>query len=78
MKIPMSWFGDYTDISGISPKEYNEAITMTGSKVETIENMGENIKNVVTGKILEVTEHPDSDHMVICKVDVKDEVLQIT
>ena len=77
MKIPMSWFGDYTDISGISPKEYNEAITMTGSKVETIENMGENIKNVVTGKILEVTEHPDSDHMVICKVDVGDEVLQI-
>ena len=73
----MSWFGDYTDISGISPKEYNEAITMTGSKVETIENMGENIKNVVTGKILEVTEHPDSDHMVICKVDVADEVLQI-
>ena len=37
MKIPMSWFSDYTDISGITPKEYNEAITMTGSKVETIE-----------------------------------------
>lgn len=77
MKIPMSWFSDYTDISGITPKEYNEAITMTGSKVETIENMGENIKNVVTGKILEVEDHPDSDHMVICKVDVGDEVLQI-
>lgn len=73
----MSWFSDYTDISGITPKEYNEAITMTGSKVETIENMGENIKNVVTGKILEVEDHPDSDHMVICKVDVGDEVLQI-
>lgn len=77
MKVPMSWFSDYTDISGISPKEYNEALTMTGSKVETVENMGEDIKNVVTGKILEVTEHPDSDHMVICKVDVGDEVLQI-
>ena len=73
----MSWFGDYTDISGITPKEYNEAITMTGSKVETIENMGADIKNVVTGKILEVSDHPDSDHMVICKVDVGDEVLQI-
>lgn len=77
MKIPMSWFSDYTDMTGITPKEYNEAVTMTGSKVETVENMGENIKNVVTGKILEVTEHPDSDHMVICKVDVGDEVLQI-
>lgn len=77
MKVPMSWFNDYTDISGVTPKEYNDALTMTGSKVETIENMGESIKNVVTGKILEITDHPDSDHMVICKVDVGGEVLQI-
>ncbi|MDD6213606.1 MAG: phenylalanine--tRNA ligase subunit beta [Firmicutes bacterium] len=77
MKVPMSWFNDYTDMSGISPKEYNDAVTMTGSKVETIENMGKDIKNVVTGKILEITEHPDSDHMVICRVDVGDEVLKI-
>lgn len=77
MKVPMSWFNDYTDINGVTPKEYNDALTMTGSKVETIENMGESIKNVVTGKILEITEHPDSDHMVICKVDVGEEVLQI-
>ncbi len=77
MKVPMSWFNDYTDITGILPKEYAEALTMTGSKVETIENMGTDIQNVVTGKILEITDHPDSDHMVICKVDVGDEVLQI-
>ena len=77
MKVPMSWFNDYTNIDGILPKEYAEALTLTGSKVETVENMGKDIKNVVTGKILEITEHPDSDHMVICKVDVKDEILQI-
>ncbi len=77
MKVPMSWFGDYTDISGITPKEYNDAVTMTGSKVETIENMGKDIQNVVTGKILEIEKHPDSDHMVICKVDAGDGILQI-
>jgi len=77
MKIPMSWFNDYTDINGVTPKEYNDAVTMSGSKVETIENMGKDIQNVVTGKVLEITEHPDSDHMVICKVDVGNEVLQI-
>ena len=60
MKVPMSWFGDYTDISGITPKEYNDAVTMTGSKVETIENMGKDIQNVVTGKILEIEKHPES------------------
>lgn len=77
MKVPMSWFNDYTNVDGIGPREYAEALTLTGSKVETIENMGKDIQNVVCGKILEITEHPDSDHMVICKVDVGDEVLQI-
>ena len=77
MKVPMSWFNDYTNVDGIMPREYAEALTLTGSKVETVENMGADIKNVVTGKILEIIEHPDSDHMVICKVDVKDEILQI-
>ena len=77
MKVPMSWFNDYTNVDGIGPREYAEALTLTGSKVETVENMGADIQNVVTGKILEITEHPDSDHMVICKVDVGDEVLQI-
>lgn len=77
MKVPMSWFNDYTNVDGIGPREYAEALTLTGSKVETVENMGADIQNVVTGKILEITEHPDSDHMVICKVDVGEEVLQI-
>lgn len=77
MKVPMSWFNDYTNVDGILPREYAEALTLTGSKVETVENMGADIQNVVTGKILEITEHPDSDHMVICKVDVGNEILQI-
>lgn len=77
MKVPMSWFSDYTDITGITPKEYAHALTMTGSKVEGVENMGNGISNVVTGKILEITPHGNSDHLVICRVDVGDEILQI-
>ena len=77
MKVPMSWFGDYTDMTGITPKEYAHAVTMTGSKVEGIENTGAEIDNVVTGKILEIKPHENSDHMVICQVDVGSETLQI-
>ncbi len=69
MKVPMSWFNDYTDISGITPKEFDHALTMTGSKVECIENMGKDIENVVTGKVLTCQDHPDSDHLHICTVD---------
>ena len=78
MKVPMSWFNDYTDISEITPKEYAHALTMTGSKVEGIENMGKDIEKVVTGKILTCVDHPDSDHLHVCTVDAgTGEALQI-
>lgn len=77
MKVPMSWINDYTDISGVTPREYDHALTMTGSKVECVEDIGKDIDRVVTGKINSITPHPDSDHLVICMVDVGNEVLQI-
>lgn len=77
MKVPMSWFSDYTDCSGITPKEYAHALTMTGSKVEGIENLGAEINNVVTGKLLEIKPHENSDHLVICQVDLGSETVQI-
>ncbi len=77
MKVPMSWFGDYTDISGISPKEYSDALTMSGSKVEGVEFLGKDLDRVVAGKIESVAPHPDSDHLVICMVNIGSETLQI-
>ena len=50
---------------------------MTGSKVETVETKGENIKNVVIGKILEIEKHPNADKLVVTKVNVGNEILQI-
>lgn len=78
MKLPMSWLSDYVDMTGISNKEYDAKLTMSGSKVEEIVYLGEEIHNVVTGKILSNEPHPDSDHLVICMVDVgREEPLQI-
>ena len=77
MKIPMSWLNDYTDVSGISPEEYNHALTMTGSKVEGVENIGDEVQNVVTAKILSVEPHPDADKLKICQVDTGSEKIQI-
>jgi phenylalanyl-tRNA synthetase beta chain len=45
-------------------------MTMSGSKVETYSSEADEIQNVVVGKILSIVPHPDSDHMVICQVDV--------
>ncbi|MEM1483663.1 phenylalanine--tRNA ligase subunit beta [Oscillospiraceae bacterium PP1C4] len=69
MNLSMKWLSDYVDIGDISPRAFAEAMTMSGSKVEGWEVEGEEIKNVVVGKILEVVPHPDSDHLVICQLD---------
>lgn len=78
MKLPMSWLSDYTDIEGISPKEYADKLTMTGSKVEGVEYLGAELDKVVAGKVLSCEMHPDSDHLHVCMVDVGEgEPLQI-
>ena len=72
MKLPLSWLSDYTDMTGITPKEYDAKLTMSGSKVEEVYYLGAEIENVVTGKILSVVDHPDSDHLKICHLDLGD------
>ena len=77
MDLSMKWLREFVDLD-VPPREYAEAMTMTGSKVEGWEKEGEEISNVVVGRILSVEPHPDSDHMVICMVDVGEgEPLQI-
>ncbi len=68
MNLPLSWLNDYMDID-VTPKEYSDTLTMTGSKVEGFENMGEELENVVTGRVLTCEPHPDSDHLSVCTVD---------
>jgi len=78
MKLPLSWLSDYTNISGVTPKEYDAKMTMSGSKVEEVNYLGAEINNVVTGEVISVTDHPDSDHLKICSINVgRAEPLQI-
>lgn len=76
MNVPMSWLKAYTDIE-CDTNEFVEAITKSGSKVETVIKPGAEISNVVVGKILTIDKHPDADKLVVTKVDTGDSVLQI-
>ncbi len=76
MKASIEWLKEYSDID-VNAVELGDILTMTGSKVESIEQKGKDIENVVVGKILKIQDHPDSDHLVITSVDVGDELLQI-
>ena len=76
MKASIEWLKDYSDID-IDSVKLGDILTMTGSKVETIEQKGNDIKNVVVGKILEIKKHEDSDHLVVTQVDLGNEKVQI-
>ena len=69
MRMPLGWAKEFAKFE-CTPHEYAERMTMSGSKVETYESEADHIRNVVVGKILSIVPHPDSDHMVICQVDV--------
>lgn len=78
MKVPLKWLNEYVDLSGITPKQFAEDMTMSGSKVEVVEFLGEEIENVVVGRILSVEKHPNADKLVVCMVDVgKETPIQI-
>ena len=76
MKASIEWLSEYCDID-VDAVQLGDILTMTGSKVETIDQLGNDIKNVVVGKILEIEKHPDADKLVVTKVDVGNENLQI-
>ena len=72
MNLSRNWLSDFVDVSDIGNKEYSDRLTITGSKVEGFEVLGEDIENVVVAKVTAMEKHPDSDHLWICKLDAGD------
>ncbi len=76
MKLPYHWLQEFTPVSQ-DAKSYAARMTMTGSKIEGWECPADEIKNVVVGRVLSVTPHPNADKLVVCQVDVGGKTLQI-
>ncbi|MBE6061349.1 MAG: phenylalanine--tRNA ligase subunit beta [Clostridium sulfidigenes] len=77
MKYPVKWLKDYVDIN-VSPVELADALNLSGSHVEELILTGDEISNVVTGKITKIERHPDAEKLVVCAVDInKEEEIQI-
>ena len=73
--ISMNWVKDYIDIKDENLEELADKVTKAGINVEHVVNTG--IDNVVVGKVKECIDHPDSDHLHVCQVDVGTDTRQI-
>ncbi|MEG1806040.1 MAG: phenylalanine--tRNA ligase subunit beta, partial [Clostridia bacterium] len=69
MKIPFSWLSEYVDIN-VSPEELADKLLNVGFEVEEIIYQGQEISNVVVGKIVEITKNVNSDKLQVCQIDV--------
>ena len=70
MNLSRNWLADFVDVSDIENKAYCDRMTDTGSKVEGFEVLGDDIENVVVGRITTITPHENSDHLQICMLNV--------
>lgn len=76
MKISMKWLGRYVDLSDVKAQDLADKLTLAGLEVEGIESLAHG-SNLTIGQVLTCVDHPQSDHLHVCTVDLKDEIVQI-
>ncbi|MDD6201677.1 MAG: phenylalanine--tRNA ligase subunit beta [Lachnospiraceae bacterium] len=77
MNTALSWIKAYVPDLSCTPQEYLDAMTLTGTKVETFENLDKNLSKIVVGQIETIEKHPDADKLIVCQVNIGSEKLQI-
>lgn len=77
MNTPISWLKAYVPELECTDKEYNDRMTMTGTKVDGVVRLDKNLEKIVVGRVLSIERHPDADKLIVCQVDVGEETLQI-
>lgn len=72
MKISFRWLERHVDLTGITPQEVAEALTIHTAEVEGLERFLPHLSKVVVGHVLSREKHPDADKLGVCQVDVGD------
>ena len=69
MNLSRKWLSEFVSVDA-GDRDFAEAMTLSGSKVEITTDLGAEISNIVVGRVLSMERHPNSDHMWICQIDV--------
>ena len=76
MKLSRKFVNDYTKIDDIDTRYLTDEMVRIGNESESVKTLVSATKLVI-GEVIECTPHPESDHLNLCKVDIKSEVLNI-
>ncbi len=76
MKVSLSWLNEYVSVD-MDVSALADALTMAGLEVDTVTDRYEYLRNVLTGRVLSVSSHPNADKLKICKVDIGENVISV-
>ena len=68
MQISLNWLKEYVSVN-LGPKEVGDLLTMAGSEVDAVTEVGSELDGVVVGHIISVSPHPNADKLSLCEVD---------
>ena len=77
MNTSLSWIKAYVPDLDVTAQEYTDAMTLSGTKVEGYEVLDADLDKIVIGQIDKIEGHPDADKLIVCQVNVGNEILQI-
>lgn len=77
MNTALSWIKAYVPDLNCTDQEYCDAMTLTGTKVEGFERLDKNLEKIVVAQIEKIEKHPDAEKLIVCQVNVGNEVVQI-
>ena len=70
MKISLEWLNEFVDISDLTTEQIVHELTMSGLEVEDIEITGPKFTNIITAKIIKISQHPNADKLHLVEVDL--------
>jgi phenylalanyl-tRNA synthetase beta chain len=68
MRVPLSWLAEHVDVN-VPAATLADKLTFAGVEIETVDRVGEDLAGILTARVLEVTEHPDADRLVLVRID---------
>ena len=77
MYISMNWIGDFVDLSGLDLEALIHRFTLSTAEVEDIYHKGDDLRDVVAGKILSMENHPTSKKLHLLKVDAGNKIYDV-
>lgn len=77
MNVSFNWLKQYVKLPAVTPAEVALALTMSTVEVDSVADQSEQFNDIVVGKIVDITKHPQADRLSVCRVDIGREQLQV-